>query len=97
ATGYPGRRRFRKSSSAATTATFTRTAFRASSTPIPTGSRACRTGPGWLHPRGNFEGFVRAASEQNWLEVHGIEHRTHFYTNYGVELQKKFFGHFLKG
>ncbi|MGA9005007.1 MAG: CocE/NonD family hydrolase, partial [Pseudolabrys sp.] len=50
-----------------------------------------------LHPRGNFEGFVRAASDQKWLEVHGIEHWTHFYTNYGVELQKRFFGHFLKG
>ena len=50
-----------------------------------------------LHPRGNFEGFVRAASKQKWLEVHGIEHWTHFYTNYGVDLQKRFFGHFLKG
>jgi hypothetical protein len=50
-----------------------------------------------LHPRGNFEGFVRAASDQKWLEVHGIEHWTHFYTNYGLGLQKKFFGHFLKG
>ncbi|HEU5273951.1 MAG TPA: CocE/NonD family hydrolase, partial [Xanthobacteraceae bacterium] len=50
-----------------------------------------------LHPRGNFEGFVRAASDQKWLEVHGIEHWTHFYTDYGVGLQKKFFGHFLKG
>ena len=50
-----------------------------------------------LHPRGNFEGFVRAASPQKWLEVHGIEHWTHFYTDYGVGLQKKFFGHFLKG
>ncbi len=50
-----------------------------------------------LHPRGNFEGFVRAASKQKWLEVHGIEHWTHFYTDYGVALQKKFFGHFLKG
>jgi predicted acyl esterase len=50
-----------------------------------------------LHPRGNFEGFVRAASRQKWLEVHGIEHWTHFYTDYGVSLQKKFFGHFLKG
>jgi predicted acyl esterase len=29
--------------------------------------------------------------------VHGIEHWTHFYTDYGVGLQKKFFGHFLKG
>ncbi len=50
-----------------------------------------------LHPRGNFEGFVRAASKQKWLECHGIEHWTHFYTDYGVALQKKFFGHFLKG
>ncbi len=50
-----------------------------------------------LHPRGNFEGFVRAASKQKWLEVHGIEHWTHFYTDYGVSLQRKFFGHFLKG
>lgn len=50
-----------------------------------------------LHPRGNFEGFVRAASEQKWLEVHGLEHWTHFYTDYGVALQKRFFGHFLKG
>jgi hypothetical protein len=29
--------------------------------------------------------------------VHGIEHWTHFYTNYGLALQKRFFGHFLKG
>ena len=50
-----------------------------------------------LHPRGNFEGFLRAASTQKWLEVHGIEHWTHFYTDYGRELQKRFFDHFLKG
>lgn len=50
-----------------------------------------------LHPRGNFEAFTRAASELKWLEVHGIEHWTHFYTNYGLALQKKFMGHFLKG
>jgi uncharacterized protein len=50
-----------------------------------------------LHPRGNFEGFLRAASEQKWLEVHGLEHWTHFYTDYGVGLQKRFFDHFLKG
>ncbi len=50
-----------------------------------------------LHPRGNFEGFVRSAGQQKWLEVHGIEHWTHFYTDYGVNLQKRFFGHFLKG
>ena len=50
-----------------------------------------------LHPRGNFEGFLRAASPQKWLEAHGIEHWTEFYTDYGVRLQKRFFGHFLKG
>jgi predicted acyl esterase len=48
-----------------------------------------------LHPRGNFEGFVRAASKQKWLEAHGIEHWTHFYTDYGRKLQLKFFDHFL--
>jgi predicted acyl esterase len=50
-----------------------------------------------LHPRGNFEGFVRAASREKWLEAHGIEHWTHFYTDYGVGLQKRFFAHYLKG
>ena len=50
-----------------------------------------------LHPRGNFEGFSRAASNQKWLEVHGIEHWTHFYTDYGRELQLKFFDYFLHG
>ncbi len=50
-----------------------------------------------LHTRGNFEGFVHAASEQKWLETHGHAHWTHFYTDYGVRLQKQFFGHFLKG
>ncbi len=50
-----------------------------------------------LHPRGNFEGYVRSASKQKWLEAHGIEHWTHFYTDYGVKIQKKFFGYFLKG
>jgi len=49
-----------------------------------------------LHPRGNFEGYV-AAAKQKWLEAHGDAHWTHFYTNYGVNLQKRFFGHFLKG
>jgi predicted acyl esterase len=49
-----------------------------------------------LHLRGNVEGFVRAASSQKWLELHCLEHWTHFYTDYGVGLQKQFFGHFLK-
>ncbi len=50
-----------------------------------------------LHTRGNFEGYLRAASKDKWLEVHGDTHFTHFYSTYGVELQKKFFAHFLKG
>src|ERR1700728_404394 len=50
-----------------------------------------------LHTRGNFEGFVRAASKQKWLEVHGIEHWTHFYTDYGRNLQLRFFDHLLHG
>jgi len=50
-----------------------------------------------LHTRGNFEGYVNAASAQKWLEVHGHAHWTHFYTTYGVDLQKRFFGHFLRG
>ena len=63
---------------------------------VPLFSAANWGGQG-LHPRGNYEGFMRAASKQKWLECHGIEHWTHFYTDYGVALQKKFFGHFLKG
>jgi uncharacterized protein len=50
-----------------------------------------------LHLRGNVEGFVRAASRQKWLELHGLEHWTHFYTDYGRLLQKRFFDYFLQG
>jgi predicted acyl esterase len=50
-----------------------------------------------LHTRGNVEGFVRAATPQKWLEMHGDTHFTHFYSGYGIALQKRFFGHFLKG
>ncbi|HZB94016.1 MAG TPA: CocE/NonD family hydrolase [Stellaceae bacterium] len=50
-----------------------------------------------LHLRGNIEGFFRAASPRKWLEMHGGEHWTSFYTDYGVALQKRFFGHFLQG
>lgn len=50
-----------------------------------------------LHLRGNVEGYLNAASKQKWLELHGIAHWTHFYTDYGVGLQTQFFDHFLKG
>ena len=50
-----------------------------------------------LHPRGNFEAFTRAGSKDKYLEAHGIEHWTHFYTDYGRKLQLKFFDWFLHG
>lgn len=50
-----------------------------------------------LHLRGNVEGFLGASSRHKWLEIHGEAHWAHFYTDYGLELQKRFFGHFLKG
>ena len=49
-----------------------------------------------LHLRGNVEGFLAAKSKQKWLEFHMLEHWTEFYTDYGIDLQKRFFGHFLK-
>src|SRR5438270_336497 len=58
---------------------------------------AANWGGNGLHLRGNVNGFVRAASSQKWLEIHGREHWTEFYTDYGVGLQKRFFDHFLKG
>ena len=50
-----------------------------------------------IHPRGNFNGFVHAASKQKWLEVHGESHWALFYSAYGQGLQKRFFDYFLKG
>lgn len=50
-----------------------------------------------LHLRGNVEGYRAASSRQKWLEFHGLEHWTHYYTDYGLALQKEFFDHFLKG
>jgi predicted acyl esterase len=58
---------------------------------------AANWGAQGIHLRGNIEAFVRAASKEKWLEVHGLEHWTHFYTDYGVALQKRFFAHYLKG
>lgn len=50
-----------------------------------------------LHLRGNVEGYRRAGSKEKWLEMHGLEHWTEFYTDYGVNLQRRFFDHYLKG
>ncbi|MQA80559.1 MAG: CocE/NonD family hydrolase [Streptosporangiales bacterium] len=49
-----------------------------------------------LHPRGNLEGYLASASEQKWLEMHGDSHFSPFYSDRGVALQKRFFGHFLR-
>ncbi len=50
-----------------------------------------------IHPRGNFNAFVRAPSQQKWLEVHGESHWSLFSAGYGLALQKRFFDYFLKG
>jgi predicted acyl esterase len=50
-----------------------------------------------LHLRGNVEGFTNAASTHKWLEIHGGNHWTRFYSDDGVELQRRFFDFFLKG
>jgi predicted acyl esterase len=50
-----------------------------------------------IHPRGNFNGFIESASEQKWLEAHGDSHWSLFSSDYGLDLQKRFFDHFLKG
>src|SRR3974390_1543878 len=63
---------------------------------VPIFSAANWGGQG-LHPRGNFEGYARAAAKQKWLEAHGIEHWTHFYTDYGRKQKIAFFDHFLHG
>ena len=49
-----------------------------------------------LHPRGNFNGYMHSSSEKKWLEVHGLEHWSLYYTDYGNDLQKRFFDCFLK-
>jgi predicted acyl esterase len=57
-----------------------------------------RTGAAWAcTPAENFKGFSGVASQQKWLEAHGLEHWTEFYTDYGIDIQRRFFDHFLKG
>ena len=50
-----------------------------------------------IHPRGNFNGYMEAASKQKWLEAHGDSHWSLFSSNFGLAPQKKFFDRFLKG
>jgi predicted acyl esterase len=62
---------------------------------VPLLTAASLAGQG-LHPRGNYEGWLKAASKEKYLEIHGLEHWTHFYTDYGRELQLRFFNYYLK-
>jgi predicted acyl esterase len=50
-----------------------------------------------LHPRGNSEAFIQAASKQKWLEGHPGRHEEWFYLDYGIALQKRFFDFYLLG
>src|SRR5215831_3732804 len=50
-----------------------------------------------IHPRGNFNGFTETpAATPKWLEVHGDTHWSLFSSDYGLDLQKRFFDYFLK-
>lgn len=50
-----------------------------------------------LHLRGNIEGYLSVPSKDKFLEIHGLEHFTEFYTDYGRNMQKAFLDHYLKG
>ncbi|KAK4945802.1 hypothetical protein LTR10_015150 [Elasticomyces elasticus] len=50
-----------------------------------------------LHPRGNFEAFMNASSKQKWLSCHPGRHEEWYYLDQGMDLQKQFLDHFLKG
>ncbi|OAA59757.1 CocE/NonD hydrolase [Niveomyces insectorum RCEF 264] len=59
---------------------------------------SCASWAGYgLHPRGNFEAFTQAASTQKWLSCHPGKHEEWYYLPEGVNLQKRFLDHFLKG
>lgn len=50
-----------------------------------------------LHLRGNIGGWAGAGSSEKWLEIHGREHWSLFYADYGQRLQRRFFDWYLKG
>ncbi len=63
---------------------------------VPALSAGNASAPG-LHGLGNYEGFMRISSKEKWLVLHTGFHVQVFYSDEGVELQHKFFDHFLKG
>ena len=51
-----------------------------------------------IHPRGNFNGYTETpADTPKWLEAHCDSYWSLFSTDYGLDLQKRFFDYFLKG
>lgn len=58
---------------------------------------AANIGGQGLHARGNYEAFMRAASEHKYLEIHGLHHWTEYYTDYGNDVMRRFFDCYLKG
>jgi hypothetical protein len=50
-----------------------------------------------LHTRGTFEAFQRIPSKEKWLYTHGGSKWERFYSKDGLDYQKKFFDHYLKG
>jgi predicted acyl esterase len=63
---------------------------------VPLLSAANWGGPG-MHLRGNFEGWLRAGSQDKWLFAHIGTHYESFYLPRYVALQKRFFNRFLRG
>ena len=63
---------------------------------VPLLSAANWGGPG-MHLRGNIEGYLQASSKNKWLFAHIGTHFESFYLPHYVEIQKRFFNHFLKG
>jgi uncharacterized protein len=50
-----------------------------------------------LHSRGSFEGFRRIGSSQKWLYTHRRPKWQAYYSAEGLDVQARFFDHFLKG
>lgn len=50
-----------------------------------------------LHSRGTLEAYRRISSAEKCLLVHGQKKWRHYYDPENVELQRRFFDHFLKG
>lgn len=56
-----------------------------------------RWAPVGLHSRGTIEAFKQMSSKDKWLEAHGRKEWETYYAREGLDRQKRFFDHFLKG